>query len=121
MSKSDILISDFYQKQKDFKYLQSINLHRNFDSDGVNCYNLDVTLCMNPSNNENETLLLNFVEVVEFRSGNFDFGLGCSIFLQITDISDHQMEGINYRVKEDENELIAFSCRTFEFEILKKP
>ena len=39
-------------------------------------------------------------------------------YINITDVSDHQMEGIRYKVKEEENEVFSFYCRTFEYEIL---
>lgn len=34
--------------------------------------------------------------------------------ISITDISEHKMEKINYRVVEDENETFSFYCETFE-------
>ena len=40
-------------------------------------------------------------------------------FFSITDISSSQMENINYRVIENENNLVSFSCKDFKFSFIE--
>ena len=116
MKKSNDLIFEFYQKQKEFGYLQSINLSRNIIEDGCSEYALNIILCDYPFYEGNQKLLLTFLGVRDFKIGNLE-GL-LKLLISITNMSENQMEGINYRVKEDENELFSFYCKTFEFEII---
>lgn len=48
MKKYNELVFNFYQKQKGFCYLKSINLYRNIDEDGCLKYSLNITLCEDP-------------------------------------------------------------------------
>ncbi len=116
MKKFSDLVSEFYQKQKDFGYLQSINLSRDFNENGCSDYSLNIVLCSYPSYEGNQKLLLSFLGVRDFKIGDLD-GL-VKNFINITDISDQQMEGIKYRVKEDENGLFSFYCKSFGYETL---
>jgi hypothetical protein len=116
MTNSNQLISNFYQKQKEFGYLQSINLYRNINEGGCSEYSLNISLCGYPFYEGNQKLLLTFLGVRNFKIGDLE-GL-FKLILNITNVSEHQMEGINYRVKEDENELFSFYCEIFEFQII---
>lgn len=112
---SDV-ISEFYKKQKDFGYLQSIELSRDFNENGCTEYSLSIVLCDYPYHEGNQKLLLTFLGVKNLKFGDLD-GL-VKHFINITDVSDHQMEGIKYKVREDENDLFSFYCKTFQYEIL---
>jgi hypothetical protein len=116
MKKPDELISDFYCKQKKFGYLQSINLYRNIDEDGCSEYSLNIILCDYPYYEGDKKLLLTFLGVRSFKIGDLD-GM-FKLLVNITDISENQMEKINYKVKEEENEVFSFYCETFKFEII---
>lgn len=115
MKKSNGLFSEFYQRQKEFGYLESINLSRNIKEDGCSDYSLNIVLKGYPFYEGDQTLILTFWGVRNLKIGDLD-GL-LKLLFSITDISESQMEGIKYRVKEDENELFSFYCKTFEFEI----
>lgn len=116
MKKFSDSVSEFYKKQKDFGYLQSIDLRREFNENGCSDYSLHIVLCDYPYYEGNEKLLLTFLGVKNFKIGDLD-GL-VRQFINITDISDHQMEGIKYKVREEENGSFSFYCKTFEYEIL---
>lgn len=116
MKNSNRKISDFHHKQMDFGFIQSINFFRNINNDGCSEYSLNITLCGNPYYEGNQKLILNFLGVRDIKIGDLN-GLFKSL-IYITDISEDQMEGINYRVKEDEYQLFSFYCETFEYEII---
>ena len=116
MKKFSDVITEFNKKQKDFAFLKSINLSRDFNENGCSDYTLNIVLCDYPYYEGNQKLLLSFLGVRNFKTCELD-GL-VRHFINITDVSDHQMEGIKYKVREDENDLFSFYCKTFEFEIL---
>lgn len=116
MKKLSDVVAEFYKKQKDFAYLQSINLCRDFYENGCSDYFLYISLCDYPYYKGNQKLLLTFLGVRNFEIVDID-GL-VKHFINITDVSDRQMEGIKYKVKEDENGLYSFYCKSFEYEIL---
>ncbi|MDQ2087481.1 hypothetical protein RBH29_13700 [Herbivorax sp. ANBcel31] len=116
MVKSNNLISKFYQKQKQYGYLKSIELSREINDNGSSAYSLKIILCGYPFYEGEEQLLLIFFGVRDFKASELD-GL-CKTFINITDRSNQQLEGIKYRVKEDENEMFSFTCKSFEFKII---
>jgi hypothetical protein len=116
MKKSTVLMSDYYQKQKEFGYLQSFNLYRNLNEVGCSEYDLNITLSDYPFYEGDHKLLITFSGVRNLRIGDFE-GL-FKLIINISNISKDQMEGINYKVKEEEYELFSFYCDKFNFEIL---
>jgi len=116
MKKFSNMVSEFSKKQNIFDFLQSINLSRDFNENGLSDYSLNIVLCKYPYYEGNQKLLLTFLGVRDFKLNHLD-GL-VKHYINITDVSDHQMEGIRYKVKEEENEVFSFYCRTFEYEIL---
>lgn len=116
MKKSSDAVSEFYEKQKDFAYLQSINLSRCIHENGCSDYSLNIVLCDYPYYEGYEKLLLTFLGVKNIKIGDLD-GLVKHLII-ISDVSDRQMEDINYRVVEEENDAFCFYCKTFKCEIL---
>lgn len=109
-------IADFYQKQKEFGYLQSIKLMRDLNDDNHSNYYLNIILSSYPFYKKNQKLLLTFTGVKNIKIDNLE-GL-YKLLINIRDISGNQMEGINYRVKEEENDMFSFYCKKFEFQII---
>jgi len=105
-------MADFYAKQKKFKYLQSISLHKDNYDDGSSEYVVHITLSTYQSCNKK--LEIKFSGVRNFKMGEID-GL-FALFIDIADISKDQLENISYKVKEDENDLFSFYCKSFAFE-----
>ena len=56
---------------------------------------------------------LTFTGVRAFKLGNIDWP--SVIQISVTDISHDQMEGIRYSVREDENNLFFFYCKSFSY------
>lgn len=115
-SKSNALISDFNQKQSEFGYIESFNLNRSLSEEVCSEYVLKVTLIDYPFCEGDHKFLISFSGVRGLKIGNLE-GL-FKLDISISDITEDQMEGINYKVKEEENELFSFYCEKFEFEIL---
>ncbi|MCT4596535.1 MAG: hypothetical protein N4A50_01480 [Vallitalea sp.] len=107
---------DFYNVQKKFGYIYSINLKRDIDANGCSEYMLDIILCDYPNYEGCPKLLLHFLEVRDFKLGNIE-GM-FKLLIHITDISERQMEGIKYKVQEEENTSFSFYCNAFEYKIL---
>ena len=116
MKKSSDAVTEFYEKQKDFAYLQSINLSRRIHENGCSDYTLNIVLCDYPYYEGHEKLLLTFLGVKNIKMGDLD-GLVKHLII-ISDVSDRQMEDIKYRVVEEENDAFCFYCKTFKCEIL---
>jgi hypothetical protein len=110
MKERKALIEDFYHMHKGFGFLQSMHLYRDEEDIHVCC--LDIIL----GNHQlpEKKMLIHFSGVVDFKSANLSSLY--NLLICIVDVSSDQMEGINYKVKEDEYELFSFCCSTFEFE-----
>ena len=97
--------------------MQSIELSRDFNENGFIENSFSIVLCdfFNPA--ANRKLLLTFFGVKDLKFGNLDTMV--RHIISITDIRNHQLEDINYRVTEDENDLFSLCCRTFKYEIME--
>jgi|GEM_PF-1725684 len=107
--------SDFYDKQKEFAYLQSFLLRRNLNEVFCSDYILSIVLCGQPHKETDEIMLLTFSGVKDIKIG--DLGGLVRLFIHVLDIADAQMEGITYKVSEEENGLFSFYCKEVEYEI----
>jgi hypothetical protein len=116
MSKSDALISDFYQTQKEFGFLESIKLNRDVGENNCTEYSVEIVLCACPFYSGDDKLLLNFYGAKDIKIGGVE-GL-YKLFMSIVDVSENQWEKIRFKVKEDENEQFSFHCENFEFKII---
>lgn len=113
MINSGLLISQFYAKQKNICYLQSISLHREIDEDDASEYIVRIILSHQPSSFNDDKLEVIFSGVRDFRMGNID-GL-FALFIDIADISESQWENLPYKVKENEYDTFSFYCKSFTF------
>jgi len=113
MKNIKIQMADFYAKQKRFKYLQSISLHRDINEDGFLEYTAHIVLFDYPSCQENKKFEIIFSGVRNFKMGKID-GL-FALFVNIIDISGDQLENISYKVTEEENDMFSFYCKSFSF------
>jgi hypothetical protein len=106
------LIEDFYRMHKKFDYLRSIYLYR--DEEAWSECNLDIIL----GNRQlfETKMLIHFSGVVNFESADLD--LLHTLFISIVDVSENQMEGICYKVREDEHNLFSFWCKSFEYNLV---
>ncbi len=109
------LISDFYQIQKEFGYLQSIKIFRDITNIGCTDYHLVILLCDFPHYKDAPVLKLKFEGVKDLKIGELD-GL-IKLLICIKDVSEYQMEGVSFKITENENNLFSFFCERFEYEI----
>jgi hypothetical protein len=116
MKNSTIIISDFYKIQKEFCYINSINLYCNLSKYEDLNYGLDIVLYNNDFENNSHKLLIKFYGVKNIEFGNLNMLVNS--FINIIDISKDQLEKINYKVVEDENNLFSFYCKSFEFVVI---
>lgn len=116
MNKSKDFVFNFNQRQRDFGYLQSLHLSRNIGDDGCSEYSINITLCDYPFYEGDQKLVISFLGVRSLKIGELE-GL-YKLSININDVSEDQIEGINYKVKEEENEVFSFYCAEFEFQIM---
>lgn len=115
MSISNDVIFDFYQIQKDFGYLLSLNMFREINEFGCSNFNLEIILCGFPFYTENQKLVLKFGGVRDIKMGTLD-GLP-KLLISVCDISNRQMEELVFKIRE-ENDLFSFYCKAFIYDIL---
>jgi len=115
MNKLDNSISEFNRIQNEFGYLMSIEISREFNEIGCTDYSVNAVLCNYPDINIAK-ILIRFTGVRNLKFGDLD-GL-VKNFISISDISTHQIEGVKYSIKEEENETFSFYCKSFSYEIL---
>ena len=108
------LILDFYQIQKKFGYLKSVNISREIDNIGCTDYQMVMFLCNFPYYEGDSMMKLKFKGVKDLKLSELD-GL-VKLLISIKDLSTDQMEGVGYKIKEDENNLFSFFCEKFEYE-----
>jgi len=116
MDKCNNITTEFDSIQNEFGYLLSLEFSREFNDLGCTEYTVNIVLCNYPDN-RNSKLLLRFSGVKNLKFGDLD-GL-VKNFISITDITSHQMEGIKYSVKEEENETFTFYCKSFSYDICR--
>jgi hypothetical protein len=116
MSRVIDTIYEFNQNQKRFGYLMSIEFAREFNEMDCTDYSVNIFLCDFPHSFGNPKMLLVFTGVRNLKFGDLD-GL-VKTFINITDISNHQIEGVKYSVKEAENETFSFCCKSFSCKVL---
>ena len=115
MDRTNNNLAEFNSIQSEFGYLLSLEITRELNDLGCTEYTVNIILCNYPDHH-NSKLLLSFTGVKNLKLGDLD-GL-VKNFISITDITSHQLEGIQYSVKEEENETFAFYCKTFRYEVL---
>lgn len=112
----DPKILDFYREQIKFGFIESVSINKNIeDNDMTN--DLTLTLFNYPYVSGDRKILVTFYDIKDLLLGELD-GLLKTVF-SITNICSHQMENMNYRVVEDENNLMRFNCKDFKFDFIK--
>lgn len=106
----------FYNEQLKFGYIESLTIHKNIEEQNNLVNNLKISFFSYPYTLGDKKLVMDFQNVKDLKIKDLD-GLFKTV-LSITDISSYQMEGINYRIVEDENSLFSFECKNFDFSVL---
>jgi hypothetical protein len=116
MKELDILMSEYYQIQKRFCFLESIKLSRDIGENNCAEYSVEIVLCNLPFYEGDNKLLLSFYGAKDIKIGRIE-GL-LDLLITIVDVSESQLEKIRFKVKEDENEQFSFYCDSFEFKMI---
>lgn len=115
MNKYKALISDFDQAKRNFGYLTSFNLSRGTEIEGFQT-SLQITLVQTTLDYD-EQLSITFTGVEDLEVGDLT-GLICWLYLDITDISEDQLEDLRYKVVEYEDNVFSLYCRQITYEII---
>ena len=116
MRNSNLLISELYEKKKGFSYLRAIHVYWDTCEDEYSKLHVDMVLCDYPFDKSNSEFKIKFTDVKDLKLGRMNNI--CTLLLDIYDISSHQMEDINFRVTEEEENLFSFYCKSFAFEVI---
>lgn len=117
MKEKNKLILDFYEQQKKYGYLETINLSRNAEVGEEWGYSLNIILFKFPYCVGAKKICLSFNGVRNLKINEIDSLL--KLYIKITDISKNQMEKINYKVEDVENNIVSLYCESFKFEIVE--
>ena len=102
-------IEYIYDKQKDYGYIKSIEIHREIDKEECSKFNVKVALVKFPCQDADDLFEITFERVSNLKIGDIENLF--KVFMQITFIGDYQREDENYIVTESENDLFSFSCK----------
>ncbi|MFT5429575.1 MAG: hypothetical protein ACI9OJ_000246 [Myxococcota bacterium] len=93
-----------------FLFLDAFSLERDLDGAHDSPYRLRIRLAQAVDDNT-ERLEVEFVGVRGLKCGELDRPFNSH--LQILDVSQDQLDGISFRVVEEENEMFSFWCSNF--------
>jgi hypothetical protein len=92
-----------------FRFIERIYVSRNFDDTGE--LRLEVTLAKRPEPLTSRLSVL-FHGIRDLHIQNLEFMVG--VMLVVRSIRADGLEDLNYRVVDDENNILRFLCRDFE-------
>lgn len=100
-------------------YIESFSFNREMYEYSSKGDSLTVVLCDYPHKLGKDKLEIIFYNVQDIRIYNINdiFLLLTHILLEIDDISDRQLESINYKVEEIED-MFSFVCEDFEYRVI---
>jgi hypothetical protein len=94
----------------EYEYLVSINLERSLIGEVLKSFSIQIVL----NNIENESLILRCSNATDIKFKELEGTM--SMVLDVEDISDYQLEGVRYRIRELEYNTFAFDCSDFFIE-----
>ncbi len=109
-------IEDLYVLVKETGYIQSLTICRDMEEDSTKDFDMHLVLSKCPSTEEEKKVELVFHDVQELKIGNINNFY--KLFLEVTDVSDRQLESIKYYVDEVEYNMLSLSCFEITYNIL---
>jgi len=97
-----------------FDHFESIEIKKQINADGEIEHTIVLKLENYSHNQKCKNAQLTFFGVRALKLGDIDWP--AALLVNVTDISQDQMEGIRYSVREDENDLFSFYCKSFSFQ-----
>lgn len=108
-------ILDFYKEQQKFGYIESVTIYKDVEKENMTNH-LKISLFHYPYVKGDKRLVVTFQNIIDLKIKELN-GLFNTVF-SIIDISSYQIENIKFKIVEDENNLLCFSCKDFEFSII---
>ena len=112
---SDPVTSFYALGPSKYGYLEELRLYREISEDGCSDYTVNLALRSFPKDQTSLKLFLAFTGAKEVRIGHLE-GL-LNLVIDIRDVKEQQMEGVNYKVVESEYNAFSFWCREFQAEV----
>ncbi len=101
------LISEIYEKTKEYKYIKEINLSRSLDSEEGLLYDMKLVFSKFPYEYDSFSILFEGVQDIHLS----DLNNCLAVAIKIEDISSYQLEGVHFKVDEVGEELFSFYCK----------
>lgn len=100
-----------------YGYIKSLCIEKQTDDYESYKSNLVLLLCEFPFDDNSKHLRIKFKNIKDLKLGDLEGIL--KIVIGIQDISSYQLEGIKYKVAENENEQFNFLCSSFMYEMVE--
>ena len=101
------LISEIYEKTKEYKYIKEINLSRSLDSEEGLLYDMKLVFSKFPYEYDSFCILFEGIQDIHLSDLNNCF----AVAIKIEDVSSYQLEGVHFKVDEVGEELFSFYCK----------
>ncbi len=100
-------ILKIYEKNEKYKYIKEIHLTRSLESYEGLLYDMELVLSQFPYEYDEVTILFEGIKDIRLSDLNNCLPIG----IKIEDISNNQLEEINFKVEDVGEELFSFCCR----------
>ncbi len=98
-----------------YRFLKELRLRRKISPLGSSGYDVEIVLSK-ISDGEVENMKVRCANASNIKIGDIESMFG--MLLEIDDISGHQLEGVSYRISEQENNTFSFDCSDFHVDLL---
>ena len=102
-----------FEELTNIGYINEMKIYRNYDMIDSPELCLEIIICELPHHNSDCEKRVVFQGVKELRIDNVEKMV--KVFFTIKDISDWQLEGIKYKIVEEEYNLFSFMCNSISF------
>lgn len=118
MSASDPRIERYLSlRPSGLRILEALSITRQVSSERATDFVLTLRLKFIGSGESGRVLYLEFTGVRDLKVGNLEGLLGLAI--EISPVRDQQLEGIRYRVSEEEHGTLSFWCGSFDASLIE--
>ncbi|WP_251208400.1 hypothetical protein [Acetatifactor aquisgranensis] len=109
--------SKLYEMVRATGYIETLNLSRSMEEKSAKEYNITLVLSACPYEKDDLRVELKFNEVTDFKIGNINNFY--KIFIEVSDMSDCQLEGIRYIAEDVEHGTIFVQCNEIQYKYIK--
>jgi len=100
-----------------YRFLKAIHFTRNISAEGCSRYDVEI-IVGKLSGDQVEDLRLRCTNALEIKIGDIESMSG--LRLEIEDIKNRQLEGVSYRITEQEEDSFSFNCSEFYVELMNE-